>query len=189
MFGWVRRSIGALALALVCVGLPVVRAEQPVIRIFTEDGLVRNWMKRIRRDRVADGLPHRYVAEFLDAGNGRYWVVTGAGLHVFHPRGGLSPQPSFANVSLDPPGDPGDYPGQGEPQLFQTRSGDVWLASGIGLYRIEMRGGERAVLKSLRRELGLAREPDIRAITDDADCSLWLAAGPWVICVPRDGRL
>ena len=214
MFGWARRWIGTLALALVCVAIPIVRAEQPVIRIFTtEDGLVRNWVKRIRRDRagrlwfctveglsafdgerftnftVADGLPHRYVADFLDAGNGRYWVVTGAGLHVFHPRGGLSPQPSFANVSLDPPGDPGDYPGQGEPQLFQTRSGDVWLASGIGLYRIEMRGGERAVLKSLRGELGLAREPDIRAITDDADGNLWLAAGPWVICVRRDGHV
>ena len=86
------------------------RAE-PVVRLFTtEDGLVRNWVTRIRLDsqgrlwfctveglslfdgqRFANygtqhGLPHRIVNDIVEAGDGTYWLATQAGLYRFRPR-------------------------------------------------------------------------------------------------------
>ena len=214
MFGWGRCAIAAAAFAMLLESIPAALGEQPVLRIFTtEDGLARNWVKRIRRDRagrlwfctveglssfdgerftnytVADGLPHRYVADFLDTGNGRYLVVTEAGLHQFRPRTGIDSRPSFTAVSYDPPGDPVDYPSQGDPRLFQSRSGEVWLGTGAGLYRIETGESPRAVLRPLRSLLGLPSEPDVSAIDEDTEGNLWLVAGRKLACIRRDGHV
>src|SRR5580704_2956499 len=80
-------------------------AEQPAFRLFTtEDGLVRNWIERIRRDSrgylwfctvegisifdgsrftnftVRDGLPNRAVHDLLESSTGDYWIATGNGV-------------------------------------------------------------------------------------------------------------
>jgi ligand-binding sensor domain-containing protein len=106
MIGWAI----AMLVILLAQRLPC-RAAQPVVRLFTtEDGLVRNWVTKIRRDSLgrlwfctveglslfdgqrfanyttADGLPHRMVNDILEAGNGSYWLSTGAGLYRFRPR-------------------------------------------------------------------------------------------------------
>src|SRR5438445_80618 len=113
MTGWLSSRIVCAALALLFASAEWARAAQPVTRLFTtDDGLVRNWVTHIRHDRlgrlwfctveglsvfdgerftnytVADGLPNRLVYDFLDAGDGRFWIVTAAGLYRFHPRGG-----------------------------------------------------------------------------------------------------
>lgn len=83
---------------------------QPNVRIFTtEDGLVRNWIQRIRSDSrgnlwfctvegislfdgsrftnftVRDGLPNRLVNDMLESSSGEYWIATNGGLSRFHP--------------------------------------------------------------------------------------------------------
>ena len=114
MNGWSLRLV-CLILTLGGMVPDLVQAAQPVVRLFTtDDGLVRNYVGRIRRDRagrlwfctveglsvfggesftnytVADGLPHRYVMDFLDSGKSGYWIVTPSGLFRFQTRGGAS---------------------------------------------------------------------------------------------------
>src|SRR5579871_440384 len=128
------RMIWALAVLVLCAdGL---QAGQPMLRMFTtEDGLARNWVKRIRRDHsgrlwfctveglsvfdgerftnytLADGLPNRYVSDFLDAGDAGYFIIMPAGLYHFRPRGGAgrASAPIFTKVALEGVEDPTDY--------------------------------------------------------------------------------
>src|SRR5579884_2892407 len=84
------------------VALPVLlQAGRPPIRLYTTgDGLVRNWIKRIRADSrgflwfctvegvsvfdgsrftnftVRDGLPNRLVTDVLESVDGNYWIAT-----------------------------------------------------------------------------------------------------------------
>jgi ligand-binding sensor domain-containing protein len=103
------RAAAVFVVLLVLCVLPA-DADQLVTRLFTtEDGLARNWVERIRRDSrgrlwfctveglslfdgqqftnytIADGLPHRIVSDILEAGDGWYWLTTGAGLYRFRP--------------------------------------------------------------------------------------------------------
>src|SRR5689334_8366682 len=150
-----------LVLALLLGLIEHANAGQPVIRIFTtEDGLARNWVKRVRRDHlgrlwfctveglsvfdgerftnytVADGLPNRYVSDFADTGDGAYWILTPAGLYRLEPRGGpaRSFRPVFTKVPLAGAADPTEYSGPGEALFFQGRSGETWIATGGGLF-------------------------------------------------------
>src|SRR5215469_14431800 len=115
-------------LLLVVLPWDGLKAAQPMLRLFTtEDGLARNWVKRIRSDHagrlwfctveglsvfdgerftnytVADGLPNRYVSDFLDAGDAGYWIIGPAGLFRFRPRGGAgrAAAPVFTKIVLD----------------------------------------------------------------------------------------
>src|SRR5215831_13491681 len=101
------RPLTLAVLLSICAAMPV-EADQPVTRLYTtEDGLVRKWVTRIRSDSrgrlwfctveglslfdgerfsnytTAQGLPHRVVNDILDAGDGTYWLATGAGLYRF----------------------------------------------------------------------------------------------------------
>jgi signal transduction histidine kinase/ligand-binding sensor domain-containing protein len=186
---------------------------QPVVRLFTtDDGLVRNYVTRIRRDRagrlwfctvegisvfdgerftgytVADGLPNRVVTDFLDTGEGVYWIVTHAGLFRFQMRRGRRPAPVFQQVPLEGAKYPLRYPTKGEAVLFETRSGEICLGTGEGLYRIETRVGRpHGVMEPL--PWSAADQRDVRAIVEDRKGDLWFLAGERLVRRHRDGRL
>ena len=209
MIGWALRPVAWAALALVLIPLRPAPAATPVIRVFTtEDGLVRNRVLRIRHDRagrlwfctaeglsmfdgekftnytVADGLPHPYISDFLDPGDGAYWIVTPAGLYRFRTRRGPAPSsaPTFDKIPLEGK----RYPTQAA-SLFQSRSGEIWVGTPAGLYRIETRdGAPRGVLVPL--PTGGDRS-DVRAIAEDRNGNLWLAAGLRLVRRRSDGRL
>src|SRR5260370_31179318 len=92
---------------LVLAGL--LHAAHPPLRLFTtDDGLVRNWIKRIRRASrgylwlctvdgmsifdgsrfknftTSDGLPSRLVNDVLETHDGEYFIATNAGISRFH---------------------------------------------------------------------------------------------------------
>ncbi len=217
MYRWVWLRNACALMALMSLYTDRTLAAQPVLRMFTtEDGLSRNWVKRIRRDRlgrlwfctveglsvfdgerfttyrVADGLPHRYVSDFLDAGEAGYWIITPAGLYRFQPRDGTggSAAPVFTKISLEGIEDPTDYPGQGDAQLLQSRAGQIWVATGGGLLRIQSQDGiTRAVRVPLTLSAEATRPPEVRAIAEAQDGSLWLAAGGRLMCRRQDGNL
>jgi signal transduction histidine kinase/ligand-binding sensor domain-containing protein len=220
MIGWGSRRLAWVALALLLIPLCPAPAATPVIRLFTtEDGLLRNYVSRIRPDRagrlwfctgeglsmfdgerftnytVADGLPHPYVSDFLDPGDGAYWIVTGAGLFRFRTRRGPAPSsaPSFEGIPLERKSSSTQDPTRraapvgGKPPLFQSRSGEIWVGTPAGLYRIENRdGAPRGVLVPL---LTGGERSDVRAIVEDRNGNLWLAAGLRLVRRRSDGRV
>ena len=150
------------------------RAE-PVVRLFTtEDGLVRNWVTRIRLDsqgrlwfctveglslfdgqRFANygtqhGLPHRIVNDIVEAGDGTYWLATQAGLYRFRPRIAQA-APSFDPVPL-----PGGPAARKVSVLLKTAGGEVWSGTEGGLFRVVT--GERP--HGLPVPLAIPSQPD-----------------------------
>ena len=177
---------------LLCLAAPA-GAEQPVTRLYTtEDGLARNWVLRIRRDNrgrlwfctveglslfdgekfsnytTAQGLPHRIVNDIMDAGDGTYWLATGAGLYRFRPR---STTPAvFEKIPFE-----GLPAGVEATVLMRARNGELWCGTSGGLARVPTPG---------RKELSLAipgETPGARftilALAEDGLGSLWIGAG------------
>ena len=214
MNGWFGR-IACMVVALGAVVAERASGAQPVVRLFTtDDGLVRNYIGRIRRDRagrlwfctveglsvfdgetftnytVADGLPHRDVADFLDSGERGYWIVTPSGLFRFQMRGAVSRRsaPLFTQVPLEGAVYPLRYPVNGSPVLFQSGTGEIWLGAATGLYRIESRdGAPRGVLVPLPWPASEYR--DVRAIIEDRRGDLWMLAGHRLVRRGRDGQI
>jgi signal transduction histidine kinase/ligand-binding sensor domain-containing protein len=204
-------------LLLVVLPWDGLKAAQPMLRLFTtEDGLARNWVKRIRSDHagrlwfctveglsvfdgerftnytVADGLPNRYVSDFLDAGDAGCWIIGPAGLFRFRPRGGAgrAAAPVFTKIVLDGVEDPTDFSQQGEAVLLQSRDGQIFAATGGGLFRVENPGGvTHAALVSLPRSNPRAGQPEVHAIASAQDGSLWLSAGDRLVRLLPDGQL
>src|SRR5580704_6468792 len=102
-----------------------IHAGAPPLRLFTtEDGLVRNWVTRIRRDSrgflwfctaegvsifdgyrftnftTRDGLPNRQAKDVVETHDGNYWIATASGVSRFYPvaRPGTG---HFENFHLD----------------------------------------------------------------------------------------
>jgi ligand-binding sensor domain-containing protein len=179
------------------------RAEHPVTRLFTtEDGLVRNWVRRIHSDSrgrlwfctveglsifdgerfanygAAQGLPHRLVNDLLEAGDGSYWLATYAGLYRFRPRA-VRP-PSFEKVSLTG--------GQADPRptvLLRSRSGEFWCGTTAGLYHIK--AGSRLEGVAVPLAPAVNRFPEINALEEDNDGSLWIGTSQGLVRLRPDG--
>lgn len=110
------------------------------IRLFTtEDGLVRNWIRQIRRDSrgylwgtftTHDGLPSRLVNDVLEAADSEYWIATEAGVSRFHPSASNG-NGYFENFRIDPSDD-----SSAVAVLFQDSAKDIWAGTGGGLYRL-----------------------------------------------------
>jgi ligand-binding sensor domain-containing protein/signal transduction histidine kinase len=185
-----------LDLLLSIWAVSLTQAEQPVTRIYTtEDGLVRNWVARIRSDSrgrlwfctveglslfdgekfsnytTAQGLPHRIVNDILEAGDGVYWLATGAGLYRFRPR--TTAPAAFEKVPLE-----GLPEGTEANVLMRARNGQLWCGTMGGLERIRTDGVPRG--KEVR--LAVPGGPDdgrysILALAEDSRGSIWVGAG------------
>jgi len=199
------RTSAAALCATLLLGLPTPSAGHPVTRLFTtDDGLVRNWVMRIRQDGrgrlwlataeglslfdgetfanygTSQGLPNRLVTDILEAGDGWYWLATYGGLYRFRPRAVRAA--SFERVPL-----PGSTPGTPVKILYRTRSGEVWCGTASGLYRI--RNGEHPVGEVVPLKAVANHFPDIVALEEDGGGSLWIGIEtmPGMIRLRADG--
>ena len=190
--------------ALFCLPTPA-SAEHPVTRLFTtDDGLVRNWVLRIRKDSrgrlwfctveglslfdgerfanygTAQGLPNRLVSDILEAGDGSYWLATYSGVYRFRPRAARAA--SFEKVPLL-----GGAPDPRASILFRTRAGELWCGSTTGLYHI--RNGDHSVGELVPLKAVANHTPDISALEEDSGRTLWIGIGtlPGLIRLRPDG--
>lgn len=209
MIGWtIALLVIPLAPTLTC------RAAQPVVRLFTtEDGLVRNGVVRIRRDRMgrlwfctteglslfdgdkftnyaaAEGLPYPSVHDLLDAGEDGYWIVTSGGLFRFQTRSGRPPVSAvrFAKVVLEGAEYPIPYAAAYRAALLQSRSGEIWVATSQGLYRVVKREGDYRGL-----EVPIPPGPHSRFVTamaEDRNGNLWFATADRLVRRRPDGSM
>lgn len=203
----VRSPATALCAALLLAVIPV-GAEQPIVRLFTtEDGLVRNWVNRIRRDSrgrlwfctleglslfdgrrfanygTSDGLPHRAVTDILEAGDGSYWLTTGAGLFQFRPRA-ADARTSFVPVPLT--GGPATYELS---VLFQSRAGQLWFGTAKGLYRIHGGPKPEAVAVALPGSYPDLPFPAIYSLAETQDGALWIGTEHGLVRRRADGTI
>jgi ligand-binding sensor domain-containing protein/two-component sensor histidine kinase len=188
------------ALLLILAGL--LPASQPPLRLFTtQDGLVRNWVTRIRRDSrgflwfctveglsifdgsrfrnftTRDGLPSRAINDVLETSDGEYWIATRAGVSRFHllPRDAKGP---FENFRLDAAED-ANY----VTMLFEDTARTIWCATEGGLYRLH-RSPSGIRFEPVRLRPG--RQPVIAALLEDAEQRLWIV-GEGAYVLPRNG--
>lgn len=179
-------------------------AAHPPVRLFTaEDGLVRNWIKRIHRDSrgylwfctveglsifdgshftnftTRDGLPSRIVNDVLETHDGEYWIATGDGLSRFYPvarkNGG-----HFENFRV---GSSEDANRVGV--LFEDSARNVWCGTDAGLYRLN-RSTSEVRIEPVALERG--RFPEIRVLAEDPAHRLW-AGGDGVYVRRPDGSI
>lgn len=181
-----------------------LRADQPAMRLFsTSDGLVRNWVNRIRRDsqgrlwfctvgglslydgqrftnyRIEDGLPDRMVNDIAEASGRKYLLATDAGLFVFQAR-------TLVPASFEPV--PFAEASKAEvPQiLLKNRSGDFYCGTRQGhLYLIQKTDLRRAKKLNLgNAEFGGV---GIEALAETEDGSIW-AGGAQLVRLQANGE-
>jgi len=181
----------------------MLRAAYPPTRLFTtEDGLVRNWIRQIRRDSrgylwfctveglsifdgsrfrnftTHDGLPSRLVNDVLETAGGEYWIATEAGVSRFHPAASNG-NGYFENFRIDAADDSNDVT-----VLFQDSAKDIWAGTGGGLYRLFR---ANSGIRSEAVALGPGRRAHIAAIAEDAGHRLW-AGGDGIYVRQPDRR-
>lgn len=162
---------------------------QPALRIFTTaDGLVRNWIQRIRSDRqgnlwfctaegisvfdgsqfrsftVRDGLPSRLVNDLIETSSGEYWVATDGGLCRFLP----SAQPGRGHFERFVIGTRSDA--NRVQTLFEDSKHFLWLGTDEGLYRLRRNEG-KLVFEAI--PLGQGVEQPVLAIAEDSVRRIW----------------
>lgn len=171
-------------------------------RLFTvQDGLVRNWIIRIRRDSVGylwictaeglsvfdgsgfsnfstvDGLPSRLINDVLQTRGGRYWIATSRGLSRFDPSARTGDR--FRNFVV---GDSGAA--NTVNALLEDSAHDVWCATDAGLFRFP------SAAREIHPEfvpLEGGRRPPIRALLEDSRHRLWAAGNDGLYLRSPDG--
>ncbi|MBZ5620811.1 MAG: ATP-binding protein [Acidobacteriia bacterium] len=197
---------GPLAVCVwVCGIAPLLAAEMPSRIYTTQDGLVRDDVRRIRRDSrgylwfgtaeglsifdgyqftnytVNDGLPNRSVEDILETLSGEYWLATYRGLCRFDPK--AAPERQFTPYPVTP----GPFAEQVN-VLIERRDRSIWFGTEGGLWRLRRDDGrisaERVRLPSPR---GDAQR--IFALREDGDGNLWAAASDGLYAIWRDARV
>ncbi len=166
--------LGQIALVLV-FALPLQAERLPVKTYTVADGLLRDNVLKIKQDSrgflwfctaegvsrfdgyaftnftTADGLPDRYVNDFLETKNGRIYIATDKGLAKLNPTGLRQPfesgqsiqnpksqiQNSLFSVYL-----PDNERAKEIRVLFEDESGAVWVGTSDGLYKLIDADGE-----------------------------------------------
>jgi len=191
-----RPAILLLAVLSVCLHL----AGAPPARVFTtDDGLVRNWVHRIKRDRqgmlwfctadgisifdgkaftnftTRDGLPDRSVFDFVHTADGSYWLATSVGLVSFNPRVS-APAGHFER--------PANFGGMGPVQVMvEDSSGDLWAGSKSQLYVLKKLDGFRPIA------VDLPNGGDILSLAEDRNKRLWIGAEGGLFVRQPDGSI
>jgi PAS domain S-box-containing protein len=150
---------------------------------------------------VDQGLPHRLVYAVLETRSGVYWIATAGGLCRFNPTG-----VARKNQGNQPPSeglDPSSvdsmfvvYHVGKTPQtdsvtaLFEDNTGNVWIGTEGGLYRIEQQGNEWTI-----RSVDLKFDPQdntslhLNALAEDGVGGLWIASENGLYHRSADGNV
>jgi len=190
--------------ACLLILLGTLQAAHPPVRLFTtDDGLVRNWITRIRRDSrgylwfctveglsifdgtrfqnftTRDGLPSRLINDVLETSGGEYWIATDAGISRFHAavrNGGAR----FENFRIDNARDANQVLA-----LLEDSAKNIWCGTGAGLYRLVRANGEVRAEHVVLDQLG---RPRVASLLEDGQQRLWAAADGGVWIRRRDGQ-
>jgi signal transduction histidine kinase/ligand-binding sensor domain-containing protein len=182
-----RLVVGLLTLCALMVPT-AVRAERLPLRVYsTADGLPSNQINCVKRDShgflwfctaeglsrfdgytftnygVDQGLPDRFVTDFLETRSGEYWVGTARGLAQFNPKPGPK-APMFIRFGL----------GQEDltvNELLEDRQGAIWVGT-YGLFRLSRTGGRWAWA---RPEATLPTHDSAEYLFEDHTGKLWIA--------------
>ncbi|MCH9650068.1 MAG: diguanylate cyclase [Deltaproteobacteria bacterium] len=133
--------------------------RQGVLWIGTREGLVRHEGGRFDRLSQQEGLPDDYVRTLLEDQQGNLWIGTYGGAVVRLQQGGVK---AFGQEDGRPLG--------AVRALFEDRDETLWAGTAHGLFRF--REGRFEPLRSA----GLPEALSVRALAEDGDGNLWVAA-------------
>ncbi len=198
------------ACVLLFLLLQALRAGQPPFRLFTtEDGLVRNWIERIRSDSrgylwfctvegismfdgsrftnftVRDGLPNRLVYDLIEVSTGDYWIATDNGVSRFGATAG--PRGHFENFHVS------TQTGANHVRtILEDSQHRVWLATEGGLFRSHSPVAMSGVATSGAMAfdyipLGPSPPPVLSALVEDGSNRIWAGGAYGVDVVSPSG--
>ncbi|MEO7538507.1 MAG: two-component regulator propeller domain-containing protein [Pyrinomonadaceae bacterium] len=198
-----------IAILFLLLAATVPGQRLPVKTYSVADGLLRDYVYKIRQDSRGflwfctpgglsrfdgysftnftneNGLPGRYVNDFLETRSGTIWVATSRGLARLDPNG----TDGAAGGKLFSAFVPDDLRARNILNLFEDAAGNVFAGTGDGLFRVRMSGVQIELEKVSLIEPGNGFL-EITAIIGDRHGALWLGTfSNGLIRVAADGRV
>ena len=182
-----------------------LQAAHPPFRLFTtDDGLVRNWINRIRLDSkgylwfctvegisifdgyrftnftTRDGLPSRFVTDVVETRGGEYWIATTEGIARFYPiaRGNDGYFQNY-RVGVSKAANEVDA-------LMEDSQGAIWCGTRAGLYRLHV---SAEGLSPELISLDPGRSIGVSALLEDPFHRVWVASSNGIYLRSRDGSV
>lgn len=190
--------------------MPVfVHVERLPIKTFTTvDGLRRDIVTRVRKDSrgflwfctpegisrfdgvgmtnfgAADGLPGRFINDFLETKSGAVYVATSKGLARLNPHGirGSKDNPLFTLLLPD------NVTAQRVETLFEDSRNQVWVGTNNGLYKLIECDGRQPVLEVVQLAEPQIEGPGILEIMEDRNGALWMGSTRGLLRLHPGGR-
>ncbi len=185
-----------IVLLVVFLGSTVCAEHLPVKTYTVADGLLRDYVYKIRQDSQGflwfctpgglsrfdgyaftnfssdDGLPDRYVNDLLETRTGAIWIATNGGLAKLNPKGlrNNAENPLFSVYVPDNP------KARQILNLFEDTDGQILAGTSDGLYRLAETDG-KAALEVVNLGNRLTEMLEITAIIKDRSGVLWV--GTW----------
>jgi signal transduction histidine kinase/ligand-binding sensor domain-containing protein len=181
-------------IGLLLVVIVPIHAERLPVKTYTvADGLLRDYVYKIRQDSQGflwfctpggvsrfdgyaftnfttdDGLPDRHVNDFLETRGGAIWIATDGGLAKLDPKG-LRNNPENPLFSIYRPENP---KAKKILNLLEDKTGQIFATSSDGLYRIAEADG-RIGLEAVDMGKSLTGVMEITAIMQDRSGALWV---------------
>ena len=168
--------------------LCVVQDSRGLLWFCTADGLSRFDGRRFVNYGVAQGLPAPPVYSVIESQPGVYWVGANGGLARLDTRDRSHPSGPVPFVAQ-----PLDLDAAKRPivSLLRDRAGRLWAAGEGGLFSIDDASGARDVRVTPVSAGGFdwGRVGRVRALLEDHEGSVWVAAARGVVRRTPDGRL
>jgi ligand-binding sensor domain-containing protein/two-component sensor histidine kinase len=190
------RGWGSVVVLGLFLGATVWAEHLPVKTYTVADGLLRDYVYKIRQDSqgflwfctpgglsrfdgyaftnfsTEDGLPGRYVNDFLETRGGVIWIATNGGLAKLNPKG-LRNSVENPLFSVYQPENP---KAKQILNLFEDTDGNIFVGTSDGLYRLSETGG-RYLFEPIDLIHSSTQSLEITAVIKDRNSALWV--GTW----------
>jgi ligand-binding sensor domain-containing protein/signal transduction histidine kinase len=194
----------SLCLALIALARLLPAGQLPFRLFNTEDGLVRNWIERIRTDShgylwfctvegisifdgsqftnltVKDGLPNRLVHDVVEMASGDYWIATDGGVSRFRSTG-VPGNMHFENFSIARRADANRVEA-----LMEDSRHVLWIGTEEGLFRADT-SGKQVAFEEIHLRPGVS--PSIGALLEDSAHRIWAGGIDGVYLQTPDGHI